>query len=79
MSHEEVLNMILANTCASSSDYEGSKVFIYDLCCKKAVVVAKYVGNPFEQNHRYEIKSCNIIDDCTSPWDLKEVKELVGA
>lgn len=74
MNHEQVLNMILADTCPQSEDHNGCRVFVYDLCCKKAVVVAKLVStDPI----KYEVKSCRVVNPWDSVWDCQEVKELV--
>ena len=63
MNHEQVLNELLANTCGKCERNEnGIMVFEYDLCCKKAVVVAKLVEtDPI----KYEVLSFDIVN----PWD----------
>jgi len=71
--HEETLNMILASTCPQSEDYDGYKVYVYDLCCMQAVIVAKCVST---DPYKFDIKSYKIINSWESPWDSEEVKQL---
>lgn len=72
MNHEQVLNELLANTCGKCDRNEnGISVFEYDLCCKKAVIVAKLVGvDPI----KYEVLQFSIVNpwEETPVWNLHE-------
>jgi hypothetical protein len=58
MTHEEALNMILANSCNRTSGEDGFRSFEFDLHCLKAKITARVIS--LDDPITYDILTCEL-------------------